>query len=363
MGIAHDDDRHRAPADSADGLGALRRRRDRALGARGRHRVALGIDAFFSKSQADGFFFKLTAQDPLGRARAFAAARQLPEAPYRYGRIGLPALGWLLALGRPAWVVWSMLGIYVASIAAIPGIAAVLLDDLGAPPGAGLVVLLAPGIMLNNGHVYADPLLIALLLLACVFEGRGRRPAALITLAAAILVKEVALFALIPWIWSAVARRDRRGVVQAGAAVVPYALWCIWVRWRLGAFPFLAHTYSRTGALSLPLVGLRQALDARTPNIGVVTGAVIITVVIGAAASWVMRGTWVGALAFVYTILTLCLGKNALAYLLENARVMAVAQVFALVCLTAAAARWWRGRRRVGTPAAEHGLLQENAYL
>ena len=121
-----------------------------------------GIDAFFSKSQADGFFFKLTAQDPLGRARAFAAVRQLPEAPYRYGRIGLPALGWLLALGRPAWVVWSMLGIYVASIAAIPGIAAVLLDDLGAPPGAGLVVLLAPGIMLNNGHVYADPLLIAL---------------------------------------------------------------------------------------------------------------------------------------------------------------------------------------------------------
>ena len=160
----------------------------------------------------------------------------------------------------------------------------------------------------------------------------------MITLAAAILVKEVALFALIPWIWSAIARRDRRGVVQAGAAVVPYALWCVWVRWRLGAFPFLAHTYSRTGALSLPLVGLRQALDARTPNIGVVTGAVIITVVLGAVASWVMRGTRVGALAFVYTILTLCLGKNALAYLLENARVMAVAQVFALLCLTAAAA-------------------------
>jgi hypothetical protein len=41
---------------------------------------------------------------------------------------------------------------------------------------------------------------------------------------------------------------------------------------------------------------------------------------------------------------------------------VAVAQVFALLCLTAAAARWWRRRRRMDTPA-QHGLLQENAYL
>lgn len=322
-----------------------------------------GQNGFFNISEADSYFFRLTARHPFGSTQGFAAVHVVSEAPYRYGRIGLPLLGWVFALGRPAWVGWSLIGVYVASIAAVPGIAAVLLDDLGAPPASAALVLLAPGILLNYGHVYSDPLLIALLLLACVFEGRGRRSASLVTLAAAILVKEVAVFALVPWIWSALARRDRRGAAMAAGAVVPYLMWCVFVRARLGTFPFLAHTYSRSGALGLPLVGLRRALAADTPNIGVVTGAVVITVVIGLIGSWAARGTRISALALVYTVLTLCLGKNALAYLLENARVMAVTQVFGLLCIVVAICRWRRRRERIGAPASDHALFVENAYL
>ena len=322
-----------------------------------------GQSGIFNVSDSDSYFFRLTARHPLGDTHGFVALHVGNEAPYRYGRIGLPFLGWLLALGRPAWVGWSLVGVYIVSIAAIPGIAAVLLDDLGAPPAAGAVTLLAPGLLLNHGHVYADPLVIALLLFACVLDGRGRRVGALATIAAAILVKEVAVFALIWWIGSALHRRDRRGAAQALAAVVPYLVWCLFVRRRLGAFPFLAHTYSRRGALGVPFGGLRQALDAGTPNIGVVTAAVVVTVALGLVASWLARGTRIGTLALVYTVLTVCLGKNALAYLLENARVMAVAQVFALLGIVVGISA--RRRRRNDSPATtdEHGLFVDIASL
>jgi hypothetical protein len=209
----------------------------------------------------------------------------------------------------------------------------VLLADLGAPPAAASVVLLAPGLLLNYGHPYADPLLIALLLAACVLEGRGRRPAALVSLAAAILVKEIAVVALVPWLWSAWVHRDRRATAAIAATVAPYAAWSVWIRIRLGSFPFLAHTYSRAGALSPPFVGLAQAVSARTPDIATVVVFFTITVVLGTVASWLARGSRIGFLAAGYTLVTVCLGKNALTFLLENLRVLVVAQVFGALCL------------------------------
>ena len=53
-------------------------------------------------------FFRATALDPFGRGQAFRVAGFAAEAPYRYGRIGLPLLGWLLALGRPGLVPWTL---------------------------------------------------------------------------------------------------------------------------------------------------------------------------------------------------------------------------------------------------------------
>jgi hypothetical protein len=306
--------------------------------------------------EGDAYLFRLIAQRPLGSTHGFAAVGRLSEAPYRYGRIGFPFLAWLLALGRPAWAGWSLVVISVASIASIPGIAAVLLDDLGAPPAAAGLVLLAPGLLLNYGHPYADPLLVALLLLACVLEGRGRRPAALVTLAAAILVKEIAVFALVPWLWAAWVRRDRRAAAAVAATVAPYLMWSVWIRLRLGSFPFLAHTYSRAGALSPPFVGLAQAVSARTPDIATVVICVAITAALGTLAAWLARGTRIGVLAGVYTVVTVCLGKNALTFLLENLRVLVVAQVFGVLCVAVAIAAWRREKEVAGRRGLFVGL-------
>jgi hypothetical protein len=311
----------------------------------------------------DSRFYRLTARSPFGDGQSFAAIHRLSDVPYRYGRIGYPLISWVLGFGKPAWIDWTLIGVYLASIAAIPGLAAVLLSDLDAPAVAGGLTLLAPGLLLNYGHVYADPLLIALLLLACVLEGRDRRTAALVTLAAAILVKEVAIVALIPWVWAALRRRDRRQLARAASPVVPYVLWCVWLRLRVGEFPFFAHTYSRSGALSAPFVGAIRAVAGDTPNIAVILPATLVTAALGLGGAWIARGSRVGALAFVYAALTLCLGKEALFYLLENARVIAITQVFAILCIVVAISGWRRRRNDSESSAANRGLFDANASL
>src|SRR5260370_40020981 len=102
--------------------------------------------------------------------------------------MGLPLLGWLLALGRPGLVGWTLIGVNLAAITAIPGLAALLLaEHRGAPIGAALIFVLPPFVLLY-GSVVSDPLLIALLLLAFLLDARGHRRSALVVIAYAILV-------------------------------------------------------------------------------------------------------------------------------------------------------------------------------
>ena len=77
-------------------------------------------------------------------------------------------------------------------------------------------------------------------------------------MAFAILVKEIALLALLPWAWRAIRHRDATALRRIAATVIPYAAWCVWLRLRVGEFPFFAHTANRSDALSLPFVGIRD---------------------------------------------------------------------------------------------------------
>jgi hypothetical protein len=283
----------------------------------------------------DSFFYLLTGRDVFGHGDAFVRAAAA-QAPYRYGRMGMPFISWVLVLGRPGLVEWSMIGVYLASIAAIPGIAATLLDEYGAPPIGAAFVLLTPGLLLVPGLVYADPLQIAVILIACLLEARHKRGAALGTLAFAVLVKETSALALLPWIWTAWKRRDYRLAGQCAAVLVPYALWATWVRVRVGEFPFLAHTHARVAALSPPGVGFHDALTLRTPNHNFIVTVTILTFVLGLIASWVGRRYWIAGVTFAFTILTACFGRSALYYVLENLRLLALPTVFSILCLVCA---------------------------
>src|SRR5258708_4033026 len=157
----------------------------------------------------DERMFWLTTRDLFGTGHGFAALGRAAEIPYRYGRVGLPFVAWVLALGHPGWVGITLIAVNVVAIAAIPGLAATLLDGYDVPPVLGLLVLLAPGLLVLIENVVAEPLLIALILFAYQLDQRERPGAAKGVMAYAILVKEVAVLALVPWVLRAVQARNR----------------------------------------------------------------------------------------------------------------------------------------------------------
>jgi hypothetical protein len=294
---------------------------------------AQGHGQFFH--DGDSSFYLVTARSLFGNGAAFGRTGT-GEAAYRYGRVGLPFLAWLLVLGRPALVGWSLIVVYLVSVAAIPGVAATLLAEYGAPPARAAFVLLAPGLLLVTDLVYAEALQIALILLACVFEARRRRGAALLILAYAILVKETSALALVPWVWSAWKRRDFWQCAGCSSVLVPYAVWAVWVRVRIGQFPFRARTRARTAALSAPGIGIGDALRLQSPNHAFIVSVTLATFAFGAVASWAARKYWIGPITAAFTVLTACFGRSALYYVLENLRLLSVPTVLAILCLVVA---------------------------
>ncbi|MGO9874275.1 MAG: hypothetical protein ACLPVY_10790 [Acidimicrobiia bacterium] len=290
-----------------------------------------GTNSFYA--EGDAATYRLIAADLFGRANGFT---NHADAAYRYGRVGLPFLGWLFAFGRPGAVGSTLIWVNVAAIAAIPGLAATLLEGYDSPGVAGAIVVLAAGLFALSRDPVAEPLMIALIVLAYVLDAHGGRRSALVVLAYAVLVKEVAALALVPWLWRAVRTRNWRDVGGVGAALVPYASWCAWVRWRIGAFPFLAHTVQRTGAIGLPFAGMWTTWNDMPHHSTTILTLTSVTIALAAAAAWAARRSPIGGLAAAFGCLTLCLGPNALRFSFEIGRLLAPAQVFALVALAIA---------------------------
>ena len=95
-----------------------------------------GTDGFFERAH-DSLFYRFTAQSPFGTGRAFVHSGNADEIAYRYGRIGLPMVSWLLAIGQSSLVPWTLIVVNLAAIAAVPGLSAALAAEYDAPPIAG----------------------------------------------------------------------------------------------------------------------------------------------------------------------------------------------------------------------------------
>jgi hypothetical protein len=288
-----------------------------------------GEGHFFATS--DPQFFRLVARAPFGAGDLFAAAGQPEEAAYRYGRIGLPLVAWLMAAARPAWVGWSLVTLNIVAIAAIPYLAARYLRVLGRDPRYAAFVLAVPGLLVLYDRPYAEPLAIAAVLAGLVADARGRQGRAIVWLALAVLTRETALVAIVAFAAHGALRRDRRAARWVAAAA-PYALWVTWVKIRVGEWPFLADAPSRSEALGLPFAGVRDAFarggDARTAAV-----IALVTVAALAATGWVTRHTALGCTAFLAAPLVACAGPNSLAYLGETLRIFAFAHMLVVTTL------------------------------
>ncbi len=267
----------------------------------------------------DGAFFYAIARDPLATGRAH---HLLPEAAYYRGH---PAYGWLAWLasagGRPAAVPDALLAVGLVSIAVAGAAGSLLARAIGWSPWGGLVVALNPGLIFAVYSDTSESLGAALLLLSLAAYAHGRRGWAVGFLSALCFDKEPLV--LVPLAIAAWEFWRMRRLSFVVVSVVPAALWWLYLRVHLGAFPFGEGSERLTAPFLGWARGLRLAAvqswsrSSDTAQLGEASVALIL--VVGAAilvsAVYALRSRSVVAPAFLaLAALYACIAPNGVEY-------------------------------------------------
>jgi hypothetical protein len=306
---------------------------------------AYGKTGFYGHSDAP--LFLAVARDPFGNGSHFVGKALVQGVAYRYGRIGFPIVGWLLALGRPGAVRWTLAVTYVAAFAAWIALAGEHLRRGGRSPRLALWIFATPWALLwfVIPDIVSEPMAGALVLLGYLYERDGRARSARVTAAFAILTRELMIVAFVPLAWRDWKARRWRAVRDWALVVTPYLLWIGWVRVRVGTFPFADPSTSRRNAFALPLVGWVRTMAGPLDN-GQGWAVLIGFVTVALVALVALRGNWTypithGAVAL--SLLSLCYGVAVFAFPGEGIRVMAPTQMLLLIVAC--------DRSRASTPA------------
>src|SRR4051794_134906 len=275
----------------------------------GMGQAARTIDPSFrlvDQGSYDGQFYWGIAVDPLARGRVHAS---FDTASYRYGHPLFGWLGWLVSGGQApaaaaALVIVGLLAIFVAAAAA-------------AELGNALFVVLNPGLLYAAAHDLAEPLCVALLLLALIGYLRDRRALMLVSLAFLPLAKEQLI--VVPLVLAAWELAHRRNSVWILGTVVPALVWWTYARSTLGAW-----FTSGDNALGAPFAGWARALahagvdsyspDGGTNQLGQVTIIVLVPLLallaLAAVSAFRQRGP-IGAVYLALAAVAACLAPIA----------------------------------------------------
>jgi hypothetical protein len=304
--------------------------------------VAVGPHIFYGHSDAD--LFLAVARSPLGNGRHFPGNHLVQGVAYRYGRILFPSLGWVLGFGRRPWITWSLAVVFAASVGAWIAATAEHLARRGRDPRLALLVLVMPFsvVWIRLPIVVGEPLAGALVLFTYLYAEDRKQGRTIVAAALTILTREVLAIAFVPLIWRAYKERGAAGLLQWSFALVPYSIWSLWVRLRVGHFPFLDPAATRRDALALPFVGWDNVLHQPTshgPGLGLLVGGATIVVAVLVAVRNRGRSLIVQA-ALISCGFIACYGWAVWQYPTEAVRVMAPAQVLLLIAaLTTGAPR------------------------
>ncbi len=177
----------------------------------------------------DGQVYHLIAHDPWmikGSADAIA------DAPFRYQRIFVPALAWMLALGQDTWIHAAYFAVILACVFAGVYWTARFAERLGWSSTWGLVFLLAPATIISIDRMTVDIALAALavgfVLYADTFDWR-----VVAILICAALTRETALPIIAGYSIYLASRKRFAHALLAAATAVPAIAWYIWLS-RLG---------------------------------------------------------------------------------------------------------------------------------
>ncbi|MFQ6101590.1 MAG: AZOBR_p60025 family cell surface glycopolymer formation protein [Anaerolineae bacterium] len=221
----------------------------------------------------DGQFAYYVARDPVG------GWRHCDVPAYRYQRILYPLLAWVLALGRPGAVAWTLIALNVAALAGGTYFTERLLAARGVSRWYALAYGLYGGLVAGLRLDLTEPLAYGLLQAALWAwekrEAEGRKQEAgfrvsrftsYVLLALAALTKETTLVAVTGLLLYLVLGRRWREAVKLGLVVgLPFVAWqaVLWA-W-LGALGVGAGGAMATPFEWLPFAGLARVATVSWP--------------------------------------------------------------------------------------------------
>jgi hypothetical protein len=216
----------------------------------------------------DGQFFYRLALNPLNLSKTAYGITM--DRPYRYMRIGYPALTWLVSFGQHFLVPAMLVAVNIAAIGAMGYLGGIFARDAGRHALAGLLLPGYFGVITSLSRDTAEPLAAACLL-AGLLAVRARRPVlAAVFLAYGALTREtvmvaVAAIALMRVI--GVLRRAQRPGRDDLAWAVPtgvFAVWEVVVKAVTGSIPLLADGGRNAGT---PFIAPFQAFSSNLAHI------------------------------------------------------------------------------------------------
>jgi hypothetical protein len=216
----------------------------------------------------DGQFFYRLALNPLNLSKTAYGITM--DRPYRYMRIGYPALTWLLSFGQHFLVPAMLVAVNVAAIGAMGYLGGVFARQGGRHALAGLLLPGYFGLITSLSRDTAEPLAAALLL-AGLLAVRARRPVlAALLLAYGALTRETVMVAV-----AAIAIMRVIGVLRRGQRpgrddlvwAIPTGVFVVWeivVKAATGSIPLLADGGRNAGT---PLIAPLQAFKSNLAHI------------------------------------------------------------------------------------------------
>ncbi len=172
----------------------------------------------------DGQFYRLIAHDPLMR-RGFAEYVDDPQ--YRYTRILVPALAYMLALGNDRFIDGTYIAVILAFIFAGSAWLTIVAKQRDWPAWTGLLFLLTPATLVGIDRLTIDVALAALCIAFVALKPGSARWYAM--LACAALSRETGLLLIGAAFITTVRERRWRDSVATVLTVAPFLLWTAWV--------------------------------------------------------------------------------------------------------------------------------------
>jgi hypothetical protein len=245
-----------------------------------------------------------------------AVVENLDVPAYRYQRILYPLLARLIALARPAWIPWTLLGLNLIAHALGTAALAAYLEGKGLQGWYALSYGLWVGLIAPVGLDLNEPLSFALVIAGWLLLERRRPLAATACLALALFAKETALIfwfaALAAALFTSRDRRLRAGLAAGGLA---FAGWQLWLLTQFGRIGLGSGGDMATPFEWIPFMGLWR--------IGTVNPRALVLFLIIFGPAVVGPAVW-GAIASLRALVAGSRGPSEFGLLFSSAAIMAL---------------------------------------